>query len=148
MLPALYDNDALQHSCRMHVNPVQHEIPEPLMVVMQITHRILPEHVDRYVKATLANAHATRQEPGNVRFDLLRDAADPCTFLLYEVYVDRQAQQAHLAACDPHHPGGKVLQIIQLLSGFELQGFELSVQLLLQLSRQLLQRSPTAESLL
>lgn len=68
------------------------------MVVMQITHRILPEHVEHYVEATLANAHATRQEPGNVRFDLLRDAEDPCSFQLYEVYVDRAAQQAHLAS--------------------------------------------------
>ena len=32
------------------------------------------------------------------RFDVLRDANDPCTFQLYEVYVDRAAQQAHLAS--------------------------------------------------
>lgn len=68
------------------------------MVVMQITHRVLSEHVERYIEATLANAHTTRLEPGNVRFDVLRDTKDPCTFLLYEVYVDRQAQQAHLAS--------------------------------------------------
>ena len=68
------------------------------MIVMQITHNIKPERVEDYVAATLANAQATRQEPGNVRFDLLRDANDPCSFQLYEAYVDREAHQAHLAS--------------------------------------------------
>lgn len=68
------------------------------MIVMQITHRVQAEQVERYVEATMKNAAATRQEAGNVRFDVLRDAADPCTFQLYEVYVDRPAQQAHLAS--------------------------------------------------
>ena len=80
----------------------QHEAintPEAIqsLVVVQITHKIRPECVEHYMKMTLANAHATRQEPGNLRFDLLQDANDACTFQLYEVYLDRQAQQAHLA---------------------------------------------------
>ena len=50
------------------------------MVVIQITHTILAEHVDRYIEATLANAEETRKESGNIRFDLLRDASDPCKF--------------------------------------------------------------------
>ena len=68
------------------------------MIVVQITHKILPDCVERYVEATLANAQATRQEDGNIRFDLLQDANDPCTFQLYEVYSDRSAHQAHLAS--------------------------------------------------
>lgn len=68
------------------------------MVVMQITHHIKPEHVELYTEATLANARATRKESGNVRFDLLRDASDPCRFQLYEAYVDREANQVHLAS--------------------------------------------------
>lgn len=68
------------------------------MIVIQITHKILPECVEHYVEATLANAHATLQEDGNIRFDLLQDANDPCTFQLYEVYSDRPAHQAHLAS--------------------------------------------------
>ena len=66
------------------------------MIVIQITHHILPEHVDRYIEATMANAQATRREVGNVRFDVLRDATEPCSFQLYEAYVDRQAQRDHL----------------------------------------------------
>ena len=68
------------------------------MVVMQITHQIQPEYVEHYIKVTRANAQATQQEAGNIRFDLLQDSTDPCCFLLYEVYVDREAQQAHLAS--------------------------------------------------
>lgn len=68
------------------------------MLVIQITHHIKPEHVERYIEATLKNAHETRKEPGNIRFDLLRDASNPCTFQLYEVYVDRAAQQSHLTS--------------------------------------------------
>ena len=68
------------------------------MLVIQITHHIKPEHVERYIEATLKNAHETRKELGNIRFDLLKDASKPCTFQLYEVYVDRAAQQSHLAS--------------------------------------------------
>ena len=68
------------------------------MLVMQITHHIKPEHVALYIEATLKNAEETRKESGNVRFDLLKDSSNPCTFQLYEVYVDRDAQQSHLAS--------------------------------------------------
>lgn len=75
------------------------------MIAVQITHHIKPEHVDRYIEATLANGRATRQESGNLRFDLLRNADDHCTFHLYEVYVDRAAHQAHLTS--PHFAAWK-----------------------------------------
>ena len=68
------------------------------MLVLQITHHIKPEHVEKYIEATLKNAEETRKEPGNIRFDLLKDSSNPCTFQLYEVYVDRPAQQSHLAS--------------------------------------------------
>ena len=68
------------------------------MIVMQIIHHIRPECVEQYIQATLINARATQQEEGNIRFDVLRDASDPCRFQLYEVYVDKTAQQAHLAS--------------------------------------------------
>ena len=68
------------------------------MLVVQITHHIKPEHVERYIEATLNNAHETRKEHGNIRFDVLKDASNQCMFQLYEVYVDRAAQQSHLAS--------------------------------------------------
>ena len=68
------------------------------MIVMQIIHHVRPECVERYLEATIANAKATQQEEGNIRFDVLRDASDPCRFQLYEAYVNKQAQKDHLAS--------------------------------------------------
>jgi autoinducer 2-degrading protein len=68
------------------------------MVVLWIEHRVHAERVEAYLEATLANARTTRGEPGNVRFDVLRDPDDPTRFVLYEAYVDEAAQKAHLAS--------------------------------------------------
>ena len=38
---------------------------------------------------------APSSEPGNLRFDVLRDPADPTRFLIYEVFVDETAAAAH-----------------------------------------------------
>lgn len=43
---------------------------------------------------------ATRSEPGNLRYDLWRDRADPGCFVLDELYVDTAAVEAHRAT--PH----------------------------------------------
>ena len=68
------------------------------MVVMHIIHHIKPRYVEHYIKATQANAQATMQEKGNLRFDVLRDPTDPCRFILYEAYIDKEAQQEHLSS--------------------------------------------------
>lgn len=54
-----------------------------------------PEHREAFVEASLANARATVREPGNVRFDVCQQADDPNRFVLYEVYRDESAMQAH-----------------------------------------------------
>ncbi len=65
---------------------------------------LLIVHVHAHVKkgaeeafriASLANAAASRREPGVVRFDLLEDRDDPARFLLVEVYEDAAAAAAH-----------------------------------------------------
>jgi quinol monooxygenase YgiN len=53
----------------------------------------------------LMGEHARRsrsEEPGCQVFELCQDEADPRLFLLYEVYDDEVAYQAHRA--DPRHP--------------------------------------------
>jgi len=67
-------------------------------VVAWIEHEVHPDRVEAYIAATLANAAQTALEPGNLRFDFLADPDDPHRFVLYEVYVDQAAQQAHLAS--------------------------------------------------
>jgi autoinducer 2-degrading protein len=65
------------------------------MYVVCVHVHVKPEHVDSFVAATLENGRNTIREPGNLRFDILRQAEDPNRFLLYEVYRDEAGMTAH-----------------------------------------------------
>ena len=65
------------------------------MFVLSVSIHVKPEHVEEFIPAMLANAHGSRTEPGNLRYDVLRDEDDPNHFLLYEVYRDADALAAH-----------------------------------------------------
>ncbi len=56
---------------------------------------VVPGQVTRFLELTAGNHHGTRQEPGNLRFDVLRDAVQPERCFLYEVYRDEGAFRAH-----------------------------------------------------
>lgn len=73
------------------------------MYTVIVTLDVIPEHLDDFLAAIRANAHATlREEPGCLRFDVHRSAEDPHRFLLYEIYRDRAAFEVeHRAA--PHY---------------------------------------------
>lgn len=45
-------------------------------------------------------AESSRAEPGNLRWDVWRDPADPTRFVLDELYADKDAVAAHLET--PH----------------------------------------------
>ena len=57
--------------------------------------RVLSEKVDAFLDAMRENHEGSVREPGNLRFDVLRDPADPTRFLVYEAYVDAAASAAH-----------------------------------------------------
>ena len=63
--------------------------------------RVLPGQLDAFLEATRANHEGSVREPGNCRFDVLRDPADPTRFVLYEAYVDAAAAAAHKTM--PHY---------------------------------------------
>ncbi|BAH37096.1 MAG TPA: antibiotic biosynthesis monooxygenase [Gemmatimonas aurantiaca] len=65
------------------------------MIITQVHIHVLPEHVDAFLVATLDNARNSVQEPGVIRFDVLRQADDPTRFSLMEIYRDAQAPVAH-----------------------------------------------------
>jgi autoinducer 2-degrading protein len=71
------------------------------MHVVCVTVHIKPGHADDFIAAVLENARNTRQEPGNVRFDVLRAEEDPDRFLLYEVYRTREDFAIHQQT--PHY---------------------------------------------
>lgn len=65
------------------------------MHVTIVNIHVKPEHLDDFIKATLANSEASSKEPGNRRFDVLQSKDDPCRFLLYEAYDTIEDAAAH-----------------------------------------------------
>ena len=65
------------------------------MYVVAVTVFVKPELVEKFIEATLDNARNTRQEPGNLRFDVLRAEEDPARFLLYEAYRAKEDFARH-----------------------------------------------------
>ena len=57
---------------------------------------VKPDQVDRFMSMLLENAKAAREtEPGCRQFDVLVDPKDRTRVMLYEVYEDDAAFQAH-----------------------------------------------------
>ena len=68
--------------------------------VLEVQIRIKPENVERFMAKVLENGAAARKEPGCRTFDVLVDPADNTKVMLYEVYADEKAFEAHQAT--PH----------------------------------------------
>jgi (4S)-4-hydroxy-5-phosphonooxypentane-2,3-dione isomerase len=65
------------------------------MIVVLVSLGIRPDSVETFAGAVRANAAASIFEPGCLRFEVYRDPADPTRFLLFEIYRDRAAREAH-----------------------------------------------------
>ncbi len=65
------------------------------LLVVHVHARVKPGSEEAFRAASLANAEASRREPGVLRFDLLADREDPRHFVLVEVYRDAAASAAH-----------------------------------------------------
>ncbi len=57
--------------------------------------KVKPGMEDSFIRATIRNHEASVKEPGNMRFDVLRDDGDPAAFVLYEAYATKEAAAAH-----------------------------------------------------
>lgn len=69
------------------------------MQALVVEFRIEPEHVAAFEAAIVDNARASREtEAGCRQFDVCRDTGQPGLFLLYELYDDDAALQAHLSS--------------------------------------------------
>lgn len=69
---------------------------------MQGTHHILwvpirvkPECVEEFVRIADENVQKSRQEPGVVRFDVLRNKEDETSFTLLEIYEQPEGHARH-----------------------------------------------------
>jgi len=56
------------------------------MFIVLVQVHVKADCVEAFREATLANARASRGEPGVARFDVLQQADDPTRFVLVEVY--------------------------------------------------------------
>ena len=66
------------------------------MICMLIEVHVKPSMLDEFLETITYDAvHSEADEPGCLRFDVLRDNEDPFKFYFYEVYRDKEAQQAH-----------------------------------------------------
>jgi autoinducer 2-degrading protein len=68
------------------------------MYVNAVDLDIVPTEREKFLAAITENGMATVKEPGCRRFDILNLASDPNHFLLYEVYDNEAALQAHRAS--------------------------------------------------
>lgn len=65
------------------------------MIVTCVHVHVNREDSDRFIKATIANHKESVNEPGNLRFDLIRETEDPDHFMIYEAYESEEAAAAH-----------------------------------------------------
>lgn len=65
------------------------------MFIVHVFVQVKPDDVDGFVEASLANAKASLQEPGIIRFDVLQERDRPDHFLLVEVYRTRDDTARH-----------------------------------------------------
>ena len=70
------------------------------MVTLVVHISIKPENVDAFMQKLDANARAARTEPGCRQFEVLVDPNDRTKIMLFEVYNDEAAFEAHQAT--PH----------------------------------------------
>jgi quinol monooxygenase YgiN len=65
------------------------------MFVLTVQIRIKPENVEAFMSKLAENAKNARKEPGCKQFDVLLDPNDKTKVMLYEVYNDDKAFEAH-----------------------------------------------------
>lgn len=71
-------------------------------MLVQIVHiQVLPGRREAFIDVFRRNWQGTRNEPGNLRFDLLCDPGDENSFSVYEVFEDEAALDRHRAT--PHY---------------------------------------------
>jgi autoinducer 2-degrading protein len=72
------------------------------MQILLVEVNVKPERLDDFLALIKYDAeHSENDEPGCVRFDVLRDTENPHRFFYYEVYKDEAARLAHRET--PHY---------------------------------------------
>ena len=68
-----------------------------MSLVLQVNIKVKPENVDAFMSKVMENGRAARSEPGCRQFEVLVDPQDKTSIMLFEVYDDQKAFDAHQA---------------------------------------------------
>ena len=68
----------------------------PVTLIAEFTAR--PQQAETVAELLAGLAADVRQEPGNVAFDCFRRLDDSAKFVVYEIYRDKAAFEAHITA--------------------------------------------------
>ena len=68
-----------------------------MSLVLQVNIKVKPENLDSFMNQVLENAQAARKERGCRQFEVLVDPEDKTSLMLFEVYDDQKAFEAHQA---------------------------------------------------
>ncbi len=71
------------------------------MLVTLVYVHVKKDNLEEFILQTENNHRESIKEPGNLRFDILQDASDPCRFTFYEAYISEEAIAAHKLT--PHY---------------------------------------------
>ena len=71
------------------------------LLSLHVQVHVKPDGVEAFRAATLANARASLEEEGLIRFDVFQDREDETRFVLVEVYRSAEAHAAHRTT--PHY---------------------------------------------
>jgi (4S)-4-hydroxy-5-phosphonooxypentane-2,3-dione isomerase len=88
--------------------------------VLIVNIKIKPENVDAFMQKCLENAKAARKEPGCRQFEVLVDPKDRGKVMLFEIYDDEKAFEAHQQT--PHFKK-YLAEVVPLLASRERQVF-------------------------
>ena len=65
------------------------------MIVTIVHVEVKPEYINSFIRATTENHLESVKEPGNLRFDVLQNDAEPYRFVLYEAYETEELAATH-----------------------------------------------------
>jgi autoinducer 2-degrading protein len=68
------------------------------MISITVILEVDPARIDEFVAAITAQAQASLEEPGCLRFEVSQQLDKPTVFALSELYQDREAVEVHYAS--------------------------------------------------
>ncbi|MCG8927604.1 putative quinol monooxygenase [Lentzea sp. CC55] len=85
------------------------------MIALAVSLRVKPGHREPFLTAAALQAESSFAEPGCTYFDVAADTADEHHFVLYELYADQAALDAHRAS--PHFAAWRASAAEHLVPG-------------------------------